>query len=144
MQREEYLEQVPVVDDLMDRVFATVTPDTKIKEAIEILIVHKLTGLIVVDNEDPKKLVAVLSEKDCLNTLLQTGFHSMPDENVGSYVSTDVESIESGTDIITVAQRFLECTFRRFPVVRRGALVGQITRRDILRGVREFEEQKRR
>jgi CBS domain-containing protein len=37
--------------------------------------------------------------------------------------------------IIDLAQKFLQCGYRRFPVLRNNRLVGQISRRDVLRAL---------
>jgi CBS domain-containing protein len=40
--------------------------------------------------------------------------------------------------IIDLAQRFLDTSFRRFPVVKDQRLVGQISRRDVLRALSQL------
>ena len=41
-------------------------------------------------------------------------------------------------NIIDLAQKFLDTGFRRFPVLRDNRLVGQISRRDVLRALGEL------
>jgi CBS domain-containing protein len=41
-------------------------------------------------------------------------------------------------NIIDLAQKFLQTKFRRFPVLRNNRLVGQISRRDVLRALKEL------
>ena len=50
-------------------------------------------------------------------------------------MSTDVQTVNPDTDILQVAKIFLESKFRRLPVVENGRLVGQISRRDVLRAI---------
>ena len=125
----------------MDKSFVTVQPDTPMHEAIKLLVKKKLTGVLVVDAK--KKLAGLLSEKDCLKILLRHGFDRFPDDIVGSYMHPVPMSVESSLDIIQAAQIFLDNSFRRLAVVDNGELVGQITRRDIVKGMekyfREFE-----
>ncbi len=47
-------------------------------------------------------------------------------------MSAPVETLEADMDLISAAQHFLGSSFRRFPVVREGRLVGQVSRCDIL------------
>jgi CBS domain-containing protein len=51
-----------------------------------------------------------------------------------------VETIDLDADIISVAERFVQSGRRRFPVLDDGRLVGQISRRDILRAVKHFND----
>ncbi len=127
---------LPIVDDFMDKSFATVKPSTGISEAVDLLIRKKLTGVLVVDEKE--QLVGILSEKDCLKILLHSGFYRVPDDTVENYMHTELKTTESNMDIIAVAQIFMGCSFRRLPVVDDGKLVGQITRRDIVRGMQEY------
>ena len=46
-----------------------------------------------------------------------------------------VETISEDTDIFEAAQLFLTKHFRRFPVLRDGKLVGQISQKDIMKAV---------
>lgn len=129
------MEELPKVADMMDKVFTTLKPDMPICEAVDILMKKKMTGAIVVD--DKNNLVGILSEKDCLRILLYDTFHDEPNSQVKHLMHTDPITVPSDQDIISTAQLFLNSTFRRLPVVDGGKLVGQITRRDILRGMRE-------
>ncbi|MFT5198865.1 MAG: CBS domain-containing protein [Planctomycetota bacterium] len=130
------MQQMPIVEDFMDKVFKTVKPSTRMGEAIDILLKEKLTGICVVN--DDKNLVGILSEKDCLKTLMYDGFYRVPEESVEHFMHRTPQTVESSMGILAVAQIFLEVSFRRLPVVNDGKLVGQITRRDIVRGMTSF------
>jgi len=130
--------RLPTVDDFMDHTFNTVTPETRVQDAMKVMLDKQLIGVLVVDDE--RNLVGVFSEKDCLKVLLQSGFHRMPDDRVKDYMHPVVMTIESRTDILSVAQTFLQKPFRRLAVVDDGKLVGQITRRDIVRGMQRYFE----
>ena len=127
---------LPIVFDFMDKSFATVQPDTPMQKAIKLLIKRKLTGVLVVDAE--KQLLGVLSETDCLKILLRRGFDRFPDDVVESYMHAVPMTVESTLDIIRAAQIFVENPFRRLAVVDAGELVGQITRRDIVKGMENY------
>jgi predicted transcriptional regulator len=72
--------------------------------------------------------------------LLQGGFNQTPDDRVQDYMHPIEMTIDSRMDILRVAQIFLEKPFRRLAVVDEGKLVGQITRRDIVRGMQRYFE----
>ena len=124
------------VSDFMDRQFTSLRPDSPLHSAIDILLDKGLIGAMVVDASG--KLVGILSEKDCLKVLLQDAFHAAPDATVAHYMHEPEQTIPSNTGVVEAAQLFLSHTFRRMPVVDDGRLVGQITRRDILRGMRDI------
>ena len=50
-------------------------------------------------------------------------------------MSKDVKTIEADSSILDVASRFLNEPFRRYPVVSDNRLVGQISRRDVLKAL---------
>lgn len=50
-------------------------------------------------------------------------------------MTTEVETISPDMDLYYAAGLFLKRNYRRFPVVEDSVLVGQISRRDILRAI---------
>ncbi len=132
------MSRLPIVDDFMDHSFNTVTPETRVQDAIKLMLKKQLIGVLVVD--DASSLLGVFSEKDCLKVLLQSGFHHTPDDRVKDYMHPVQMTIGSRTDILSVAQIFVEKPFRRLAVVDDGKVVGQITRRDIVRGMQRYFE----
>ena len=69
----------------------------------------------------------------CLQYRLSPGLGG----KVEQYMSREVEHIEADSSILIAAEKFLHFHFRRFPVLRDGELVGQISRYDILRALDE-------
>ena len=51
---------------------------------------------------------------------------------VGKYMDTNAQTISPSSDLLGVAQIFLNSPYRRLPVVQDGTLVGQVSRRDLL------------
>lgn len=127
---------MPPVRDFMDKSFITLTPDMDVYRAIDIMLKGSITGAAVVDNKE--RLVGVLSEKDCLRTLIHGAYSSLPSGKVSDYMTTEVDTIHADLDIFTVADKFLNCTYRRLLVVEDNKLVGQITRRDLLRAIQKL------
>jgi CBS domain-containing protein len=50
-------------------------------------------------------------------------------------MSTPVETVSSGENLVDVAARMAQSPYRRFPVVDQGRLVGLLSRRDVLRAL---------
>ncbi len=134
------MQLVCTAKDYMARELVTVHPETDAYDAILLLLKHQISGMPVVD--DHGDLVGILSERDCLKTLVQAQYYESPTASVRELMSTDLQTITPDTDILQIAKLFLENAFRRLPVVEptedgNGHLIGQISRRDVLRAVRE-------
>lgn len=117
----------------------TFTPDTLIGTAIQSFLNNKISGAPVVDNSG--NLVGILSEKDCLGTLLESSYYNNPSGYVKDYMSVKITSISLYDSLSEVAQKFLDLRFRRFPVLDNGKLVGQISRRDVLKAVSNLNKE---
>ena len=111
----------------------TFTPDVDIQSATRTLLQHKISGAPVTDKNG--KLVGMLSEKDCIKLLLDGHYNQRPSGQgtVADYMSEEVTTIPADTSVYDVAYKFVKSPFRRFPVVQNGRLVGQISRRDVLK-----------
>jgi len=134
------LNVTPIVRDYMDKSFITFTPDTEVYKAIEIMLDSRITGAAVLDEKE--RLVGVISEKDCLRTLVHDAYSTLPSGKVAEFMTKDVITIQPDLDIFTVAEKFLEYKFRRLLVVENDRLVGQITRRDLLRVILKLHKKK--
>ncbi|MBF89027.1 MAG: CBS domain-containing protein [Candidatus Marinimicrobia bacterium] len=119
------------IKDLMVKELITFTPETLIGYAINSLIRNKISGAPVIDRN--ANLVGLLSEKDCLHTLLESSYYNNLSGHVQDYMSKKLTTIDINDNINEVAQKFIDLRFRRFPVLENGKLVGQISRRDILK-----------
>lgn len=121
--------------DYMATDLVTVKPETNAYEAILLLLKHQISGMPVVG--DRGELVGILSERDCLKTLVQAQYHELPTATVGDLMTTEMRTVSPNTNILEVAELFLDNSFRRLPVLDEGCLVGQISRCDVLRAIRE-------
>lgn len=112
-------------------VFA-VKRDTDIYQAIRTMVEQEITGLPVV--ADDQTLVGVVSEKDVLSLLYNNEDHPGTVEN---FMTRDVVTFEQDADIVDVAERLQTNDFRRIPILKDGKLVGIISRKDIIRHIKE-------
>ncbi len=124
------------VSDYMARKLVTFRPDDNVLQAMEALLEARISGAPVVDADG--RLVGILSEVDMLEVLMQDSYYNESTGVVSQFMQRDVDTVEPETDIYTVAKRFRQEHRRRFPVVKNGKLVGQISRRDVLRAARDF------
>jgi len=77
-----------------------------------------------------ERLVGQVSHRDVLRAAVSAT--SLPAMRIADAMSTDDETIAEDTDLLTIAQIFLESNRRRLPVLAGGRLVGQVSRRDVL------------
>ena len=113
----------------------TLTPDTPILEAVDFLLNGRISGAPVLD--DTGALVGIISEKDCLRLVARGVDNDIPAGVVGDFMTTEVQTVPPSMDIYYCAGLFLKNVYRRLPVVEDGRLVGQVSRRDLLRAMRE-------
>lgn len=128
------------VADFMARNLITFNEHQTIYEAMDILMKKKISGGPVVDEEN--NLIGVISEGDCLKEIVKGKYNNSPrlPGLVKDYMATNVIHIAPETNIFEAANMFLRMRFRRFPVIKDGKLVGQISQRDIMRAVRDSQE----
>lgn len=125
--------------DYMCEALITFTPETDLFEAINQLVDNGITGAPVIDAKG--NLVGLLSEADCLRAILTLTYHEEEMGGVvGDYMVEEVHTINYDADIIMVAEEFINNGRRRLPVVRDGKVIGQISRRDVLRAVEQFAQ----
>ena len=127
------MSNLPKVDDYMAKDLYTFSPSDNIHRAAKTLMSKHISGAPVVD--EAGSLVGVLSKKDCLKVVYVASYHQDWGGRVDEYMSREVRTIESGMDIIAAADLFVESSYRRFPVLENGRMVGQISRQDILRAL---------
>lgn len=125
----------PRVADYMARTLTTLAPEMEINRAMSILLDNRISGAPVLDGGG--WLVGVLSKKDCVRAALHASYYRDWGETVADYMSKDVATLDADTGLVEAAETFLASPYRRFPVMRDGRLVGQISRADILRGMRD-------
>lgn len=58
--------------------------------------------------------------------------------NVGEWMDTNALTTNPETDLLSIAMMFLNSPYRRLPIVERGKLVGQVSRRDLLEAAAEL------
>ena len=121
------------VRDFMATSVMSLTPDMSVSEAVQILVKYRYSGAPVVDAYG--KLMGMFSEKDCLRAAVVLDPSAAEEALVGDLMSIHIESVSPEDDLQQVAERFLKAPYKRFPVLENHALVGQISRTDLLRAI---------
>jgi len=134
-----FRKSVKVGDHMLKRP-VLVKPDDELFHAIHQILAYKISGVTVVD--DRHHPVGMLSELDALRAILHREYYQ---EELGTilvsdHMTPDVESVGINEDIISVAQSMLDHKHRRRPVLDdHGILVGQLSCRQLLKGIKEMD-----
>lgn len=144
------------VRDIMTTEVITLTPDTDVAKAAQILLEHHINGAPVLDENG--HLVGILCQSDLvaqqkklpiptLFTLLDGVFQLTSKKQlekevgkiaaltVGDAMTTQVVTVAPDNRIETVAALMVDNSFHTLPVVEGGALVGIIGKEDVLRTI---------
>lgn len=125
---KDYMQERPV----------TISPDASLVDAVDLITKNKVSGLCVIGVDGT--LLGILSELDCLRGILDATYSQGTVGLVREHMtSQNINSARVSDDIINVATDMLAKGQRRRPVVSdNNRLVGQITCRQILAGIRQL------
>ncbi len=116
--------------DIMTTDVVSVTKETPVYEAMELLIENEITGMPVVDDE--MNLIGVITEKDCLRL-----FHADEDEKnktVGYFMTQPAVHYKENDSLQTICDFMIINYFRRVPVTdKKGKVVGILSRPDVIK-----------
>ena len=123
-----------LVSDYMTKKLITFKPSDSLDHVINELIKYKISGGPVVNAKN--ELVGIISETDCIKHISESKYYNLPSDNnntVGKKMITEVDTIDKNMNIFDAASMFINSKRRRFPVVERGKLIGQISQKDVLK-----------
>jgi CBS domain-containing protein len=127
---------------LMNTSVITIGKDEDIYEAMRMMALNNITGLPVIDDEGA--LVGIVTEKDILarlyDRLEDTGLDRATG-NVGQFMTRRVVCFHPEDSLSDIAECLSTNTFRRVPILDNGKLVGIISRRDVIRHIRDLQQQ---
>ena len=121
------------IADVMETDVVTVTPETSIICATEILTNNNITGLPVVDKKN--KLLGMVSEKDLLQLTygIETGeYNSSELRTVEDVMTPYAFTFDINDHLSDVCKSLMDGNYRRVPILKKGKLVGIISRKDLL------------
>lgn len=121
------------VRDYMSTKLVTFTPEMEVMRAVNLLVQHGIAGAPVVDKEG--RVVGMFSEKDCLSVALVASQDSCIAGPVSQFMSTKIVTVEPDMNLTQLATMFVSQSYRRYPVLEGGKLVGQISRSDVMRAI---------
>lgn len=135
----EKLKKYDPIAKYMARDLITFTAATEITEVIDTLLEHQISGGPVLNERE--EIIGMIDDKDCLHSLVDSVYHNTPirKRQVKSYMTDVYKIIHINADIVDATNIFLETKYKRLLVVDdKGKLKGQISRRDILRAIKDL------
>lgn len=126
------------VRDYMAASLVTFKPQQDLMQAIHQLVENGISGAPVVDSLG--NIIGMLSEKDCINASLKAGYEQQSQGLVEDFMTHDVKTVDAEDSILSVAKLFIESPYKRYPVIDDNTLVGQISRRDVLRAIQVISQ----
>ncbi len=143
------ISQAVKANDIMTRAVVTVTPETPVKMAAELMANKEVSGVPVIDKEN--NLVGVLSERDFLSRMGGGGTKnfmsvvarcleakgcaalSIREKTVKDLMTSPAVTVNSHAQSLDIAALLKKKGINRVPVIdQRGCLVGIISREDIV------------
>jgi CBS-domain-containing membrane protein len=138
--------------DVMTRDVITVSPETEVREIVELLIQHRISALPVVTAD--QRVVGIVSEGDLMRRVenktdkrdswwLSALFSGSNDaeryirshgHKAADIMSRDPVTISDETPLYKIAQTLEKHHIKRVPVVKDGKLVGIVSRANLLQG----------
>lgn len=122
-----------LVKDHMSTNLVTFQAEDSIDHVLEVLTKRKISGAPVVDKDG--RLIGIISEVDCLKEIIKGKYSNTPKfiGSVSEHMTKDVITLSPEMTLFDAAQKFLDLKIRRFPVLKDGRLIGQISLSDVIR-----------
>ena len=123
---------VPRLDQFMNTALMTLSPQLDVFEAIDQLLARHISGAPVLDANG--RFLGVFSEKTAMQVLISAAYDQLPGTRLDAYMNTDRRRVvDDRASLADVARKFQQTSYRRLPVLIEEKLVGQVSRRDVIR-----------
>lgn len=107
-------------------------PDDDVFTAMSKLLEKKYSGAPVVDSSG--RFLGVFTERTCLGFVIEAAYSGLPSAKVEEFIDPDGNRvIEPETDLHKIAKIFVETHYARLPVMQDDYIIGQLSRRDLLK-----------
>jgi CBS domain-containing protein len=127
---------------LMNTGVITISPNEDIYEAMRMMALNNVTGLPVIDHNGT--LLGIITEKDIL-VLLHNSLEEVNMDRVvgtvGQFMTRRVICFGPEDRLADIAECLSTNDFRRVPILDHGRLVGIISRKDVIRYLRDLQQQ---
>ena len=104
-----------IIKNFMTNNLITFLPKTPIEVAVGTFLKNKISGTPIINENNT--LIGMISEKDCMRTLMEYSYHNDLGCLVEYYMSKNLQKINIHNTISEVADKFSQSRFRRFPLM---------------------------
>lgn len=118
--------------DIMSESVLTISPDSSVQDAIELMLRKNISGLPVVDSQG--QVVGIITEFALLAMAYDVDVRQ---EKIRKHMTTEVISVSPDDPLRKVADTCIIRRVRRVAVVEGGRVLGLISRRDVLKAIYE-------
>jgi len=141
-----------LVRDVMTTQVVTVTPETRLIDAVHLMLEKRVSGLPVVTEEG--KLTGILTESDLLRRAeigterysprwielfrvpkIAEAYARSHGTHVADVMTAPVETTDDEAPLVEIVDLMEQHQIKRVPVIRDGKIIGIVSRADIIRGL---------
>lgn len=124
---------VKTAKEIMSSPVRTITPDTTVDKARELMLRYGHSGFPVTEDD---RLLGVISRRD----LEKASHHGLGHAPVKGYMSKRPQTVPQNTPVRKIQEIMIENNIGRLPVTEGEAIVGLVTRTDVLRNLEGSEK----
>ncbi|MBU1239649.1 CBS domain-containing protein, partial [Myxococcota bacterium] len=123
----------PIASEMMSKPAITITPDSTIMEAKALLTRYNITAAPVradirTPSEDNHSILGIITRQ----IVEKATHHALGDRPVSDYMTSDVKTLPLQATLADIQELIIENRQRLIPIVQNKALMGVITRTDLL------------
>lgn len=126
-----------ILDGKKSQQIHSVSPQTSIFEALELMASKDVSAVLVLENE---RLVGIFTERDYARKVILKG-RSSRDTKISELMTQNLLTISPTQTVEDVMAIMTENRFRHLPVVERGQLIGIVTIGDAVKTVMDQQQQ---
>ncbi len=122
--------------DVMTKNLVTLRIDMDVFDAVDVLLKKRISGAPVIDSKGD--FAGIFSESSCMRVVVDAAYDGLPRVGLMRFVDRDPPTVSLDTDVLSICRTFIDQATRRLPVLENGKLVGQVSRRDVMRQMRKL------
>jgi signal-transduction protein with cAMP-binding, CBS, and nucleotidyltransferase domain len=107
----------------------SVTPDTTIEEALQLMVYHKIGAILIKEGQD---IVGIWTERDLMQDMLSDKF-DIKTARIGDYMTTGLLSAPHTDSCYELMDKFLGMRLRHLLIEKNGRYMGMLSAGDVMK-----------